>query len=815
MPLIRFLLALSLTGALLAILDRRLSVGEDTLPPLGAFFSPMHGFWLNAEPVDSESLRTVAPLDGIRADIDIHFDQNMVPRIYADNLLDAVFAQGYASAYLRLFQMEMSTRSPIGRLSEVIGERTLEHDLRQRRRGILEAAERLASAWDQDPETGPFVRAFVDGINTRIAELSPAELPVEFKLLDFKPEPWTTTRCAAFFLAMSEVLARTSNDIPLHNALQLYGREQFDLLFPARNPYDAPVIPGKAILPDSLTRSIATGSNAETGHLWQWDQYMEPSQPGIGSNNWALGPSRTANGSTILCNDPHLNLTLPSIWLEMQITTPEHAAYGVAFTGIPGIAIGFNEDIAWGFTNAGHDVLDWYSIRWTGPDRMAYLLDGKEMPVNLREEVIQVRGRKEPVRDTVRYTVWGPVPQIGSEGSGPDLAMHWLPAQDLDPAMPGLFTGINRATGFQDWLQPLSRYDAPMQNAIFASRSGDIALRVSGLLPLRAKPEGRFPLDGSAKANAWTGSVPDGENPMALNPVDGFVASANQQSTDASYPHYYTGVFEDWRGRYLRERLEATQSATVEDMMGLQSDNTSLWARDALKVLIPGTDTTRLDTTERAALFALASWDHRFEALQNVPVLFELWMNRLDTLAWDEIYAARDSIPVQVPEDWRMIDLLRSQPALPWWDLASTPEKEDAPSLITKAFRDAVGEWKSLSSKGQAVWGDHQTTSVRHLARIDAFSVLDLRVGGHKTALNALGPSSGPSWRMIVELGQETRAFGIYPGGQSGNPGSPFYRNFLNTWTKGEYRSLQIVPERTAAAEKALLSIQFKKRGTV
>lgn len=814
MPFIRFSLSLALTIALVMVLDRRLPVGEDFLPPAGAFLSPMHGFWRNAEPSGPEAFSASETIDGIDADIAIHFDQNMVPRIYAEDLTDAVFAQGYTAAYLRLFQMEMSTRSPIGRLSEIIGPKTLEHDLRQRRHGILEAAERLAASWEKDPETGPLVRAFVAGVNARIAQLGQADLPLEFKLLDFEPEPWTTVRCAAFYLAMSEVLARTSNDIPLSNALKLYGREQFDLLFPNRNPYDAPVIPGKAILPDSIVGQEGAVAPTEIGQLWRWEHFTEPSEPGIGSNNWALAPSRTATGSTILCNDPHLNLTLPSIWLEMQITTPEHSAYGVAFTGIPGIAIGFNEDIAWGFTNAGHDVLDWFTVRWAGPDRMAYLLDGKELPVTLREELIHVRGRKEPVRDTVRYTVWGPVPHIEKEGSGPDLAMHWLPAQDLDPAMPGLFTHINRAEGFKDWLKPLLRYDAPMQNAIFSSRAGDIALRVSGSMPLRVAPEGRLPLDGSSQASAWTGNVPDAENPMAYNPASGFVASANQQSTDATYPHYYTGVFEDWRGRYLQERLEATQTASIEDMMAMQTDNTSLWAREAVQALLSLTDTTRIDAVERSALQAIATWDHRFEALQNVPVLFQLWMDGLDSLAWDEIYAARDSIPVQVPEDWRLIDLLRTKPDLSWWDVASTPEREDARAVVTRSFQEAVAEWKLLSSKGKAHWGDFQSTTVRHLGRIDAFSVQGLSLGGHKTALNAIGPSSGPSWRMIVELGEDTRAFGIYPGGQSGNPGSPFYRNFLDTWTKGEYRSLQIVADRKEAAEKALLSLELKKRGS-
>jgi penicillin G amidase len=792
MALFRLLLALSLTLGFIWFMNRPVRAGEQTLPPPGAFFSPQHGFWQQAEPLNRRPQTLLLPSDGLEGPVTICLDKELIPRIFAENERDAAFAQGYISAYLRLFQMDLSTRSPIGRLSEVIGERTLEHDLTQRRKGLLEAAERLAADWMADPSVRPVLQAYLNGINARIAELTPASLPLEYKILHFKPEPWDAVRSAAFYLAMSETLALTARDLPLSNAYQILGAEAFALLYPDWNPYDDPVIPSADTLHIEGAAGRAPVSPPPSG-TWGYHQTSPPNPPGVGSNNWAIAPKLTRNGHPLLCNDPHLALTLPSIWLEMQVSTPEQDAYGVAFVAIPGIAIGFNRDIAWGFTNAGHDVQDWYTITWTDREKTRYLLDGREVDATLREELIYVKGRTEPVRDTLRLTVWGPVPHLISGTPNADLAMHWLPSGDLDAHMSLVFPRINRARNLEEWKAPLLRYDAPMQNGLFASKTGDIALRISGKMPLRPPGDGRLIRDGSLSDQAWLGFVAPEDNPFAHNPAQGYLASANQQSTDRSYPWPYYGVFEDWRGRYLNERLRGREGLAVEDMMSLQNDNTSLLAREALQVLIPLIRDKVQDPTQREALRSLESWDHRFDARQTEPVLFDLWIKRTDTLAWDELYAARDSLPVEIPEKWRMIELLRDQPELHWWDIAATPERESAADLVYRTFQEAIQRLRELGAENRDHWAAYQATGIRHIARIEAFSASKLELGGHHSALNAMTSTNGPSWRMVVELGPEPRAFGIYPGGQSGNPGSPFYRQFLPVWQKGEYRTLTLI----------------------
>ncbi|MCF8236514.1 MAG: penicillin acylase family protein [Saprospiraceae bacterium] len=809
MAFVRFILASLMTIGLIYVLDHPVKLGENTLPPPGKFFSPQHGFWMNAEPVGIRYPHRDLQLAGLTGEVTLLFDDQMVPHIYAENDLDAAFAQGYVSAMLRLFQMDLSTRAPLGKLSEIMGERTLAYDLGQRRKGILEAAERLAASWEANPEIKPLMQAFTDGVNARIKELNPREWPLEFKLLDYEPEPWTFTKSAGFIMAMSETLARTAHDIPLSNAYQVIGPADFPFLYPNRNPKDIPVIPDSSTF-SSTNNSLTQAPTMSASGTWGYQDWLPESVPGIGSNNWVAGQAKTRDHLSILCNDPHLTLTLPSIWLEMQISTPKASSYGVAFPPLVGIAIGFNEHAAWGFTNAGHDVMDWYAIRWTDETKTKYLLDGQEKMAALRTETIVVRGQKDPVLDTVRFTVWGPVPNLIAGTSGADLAMHWIPLLDIDDQMGLAFAKINQANTVAQWLQPLYAYDAPMQNALFATTTGDIALRVSGLLPIRNQTDGRLVQDGSLSEVAWSGFVPDDENPIAINPAQGYLASANQQSTGTSYPYAYNGIFENYRGRYINERLRSNDSLTVEDMMALQSDNTSLFALEAMETFFPLVDTTVLSNQEFIALQSLRAWDGRFEALNNMPLLFDLWQRQVGSLTWDELYTAREQMPVEIPDEWRLLELLQITPDLKWFDIQGTKEVEDGQQVVTLAWKNAFQQFTDLSASGKGYWSAYKSTDIMHLARIPAFSAMDLELGGNKNAINAITSTNGPSWRMIVELGPQIRAFGIFPGGQSGNPGSPYYRNFLSTWQKGEYRSLQIQTREEVMNHTPLMALTLK-----
>ncbi|MEM9922112.1 MAG: penicillin acylase family protein, partial [Bacteroidota bacterium] len=535
MRLIKFLTALLLTAAFCYALNRSFPGSQSAIPALGQLFCPFTGFWQNAEGKSSLSDRQFN-FPELSAPVKVYFDQRKVPHIFADNLKDAVCVQGYVTARDRLFQMDLSTRAAAGRLSEMLGARTLEFDKRQRRIGMVMAAENTLKNWEKNPDDLELIQSYVKGINTYISSLSPRDYPVEYKLLDFSPELWTPMRCALLMKNMDLTLCAREEDLETTNVLQALGRETFDYLYPLFNPKTSPIIPADRewdfeplnVYNDSLSKPMF----GEYRH-----RVLDEVPDNIGSNNWAVDGSKTASGNPILCNDPHLRLTLPSIWYEVQFHLAESNFYGVSLPGFPGVVIGFNKDIAWGMTNAALDLLDWYKIQWQDDQKSKYLYDGQVKEVLYKIEPYKVKGQAD-VMDTVRYTVWGPIAYDDPESSHYDLAIRWLPHQAGGSAIQ-TFKGLSKATNYDQYRSSLNNFRTPPQNIVFASKEGEIALTIQGQFPMRRPEQGRFVLDGSTSESAWKGTIPIKHNPSIRNPESGFVSSANQRSTGPSYPYNY------------------------------------------------------------------------------------------------------------------------------------------------------------------------------------------------------------------------------------------------------------------------------------
>ncbi len=784
MRYLKFILSLLVTVIFILILDGKITTGLDNLPPLGSFFSPFTGFWQNAEPTNGYSDLELKS-SGITEEIEIIFDERLVPHIFAQNAADAMFAQGYLHAKYRLWQMDISTRATGGRLAEILGPRLIEFDRLKRRQGFRTAAETSVRSWQQNPRTYKLLEAYSNGVNSFIKELSPQNYPLEYKLMNFAPEAWTTFKTALFIHSMNNSLCRTEFDIEETNVLNVFGKDIFDFLFPEYNPKQSPVIPEGTPWPEANNQSSDTSSI----YLGKIHHKPYPKPPAnIGSNNWAVSGSKTASGFPILCNDPHLNLTLPSTWYEIQIQTPEFNSYGVSLPGVPGIIIGFNENIAWGETNVGQDILDWYRIHWVDSSKTQYFLDGKPTDTEKVVEVIKVRNQ-EDILDTVNYTYWGPVVYEDKGHPYQDLAMHWMAQRKPHPEEVNVFLHLSAAKSFADFSNALENYYTPPQNFVFAAKDGDIALRIQGRFPIKEKYQGRFIMEGDSTGNDWKGVVPSKFTPMVKNPPRGFVSSANQHSTTPDYPFYYYGRFNDYRGRYLNRKLEEMNNLTVEDMMSLQNDNYSLKAEEALPLLLKNLDSVQI-TQHKEVHTLLKNWDYRFNKTSKASVIFDKWWQNTYRLIWDEILDREDDLQLHSPETWRTIEIIEKFPENQFFDILETEEKETASEVITKAFGEVVA-WMDTTELTD--WKDYMNFSIPHLGRIDALSISDLDMGGYDEALNAMEKSNGPSWKMIIEMGPEPKAFGIYPGGQSGNPGSPFYSNSVYDWAKGEYYQLKLL----------------------
>ncbi|RMG87266.1 MAG: penicillin acylase family protein [Bacteroidetes bacterium] len=790
MKIIKFLFALALTVSLAWVCNNQLVLESmpNAVPPLGKLLNPFTGFWQNAESPYSFPEASIDAKELI-APVMVRYDEKMVPHIFAHNMEDALFVQGYVTAQNRLWQMDFSARFGSGRLSEVLGAKALDIDRLQRRKGMLLAAENTVREWEKNKADIAFLDAFTAGVNAYIATLRPKDYPLEFKLLDYKPEPWSRLHAALILKNMSQTLCGRENDLEATNTLQLFGRETFDFLFPEYNPKEKPVIPaGTPWEFDPVPITDNPPVEESIGFLPHTP--LEKPDKSLGSNNWAVAGSKTASGNPILCSDPHLRLTLPSVWYEMQIHTPEMNAYGVTLPGLPGIIIGFNENIAWGQTNVAWDVLDWYQIKWTDETKEKYWLDGEEKAVQKVVNVFKVRGQEEPVRDTVKMTVWGPVVYEDANHPSHDLAMRWLAHDQSSPEELSVFRDLNTGKNYDDYSDALLKYVAPAQNYAFAAKDGDIALKVDGRFPLKTKEQGRFVQDGSRSANAWHGFIPMTHVPQVKNPPRGFVASANQRSTDQTYPYYYNGGFADYRGRYIVRRLSEMDSITVEDMMALQTDSYSLFAEENLPLLLERLDTADLGFIQKQALKKLRAWDYTFRGDDITPVLFTEWWDAFYHNTWDEMAAVQDSMPVLYPEYWRVTDLLDTLPNAVFFDIQATPKVENAGDIVTQSFVQVCDSLELKLTDPTYNWAKHKATIVSHLGRIPAFSSDILQIGGYRYAPNAISQFNGPSWRMVVELGDEVKAWGVYPGGQSGNPGSPYYDSMLEKWANGAYYEL-------------------------
>ena len=804
MRLFKFIFMLLLTVGCTVLFSSSFKIGKASLPPLGKLLSPFTGFWQNGESKELNYAETIEFSELSQA-VKVLYDDRMIPHIFAESVRDAVFAQGYVTAQHRLWQMEFQTHAAAGRLSEIIGERGLKIDKAARRKGMVWAAEKELEHWKQLPEY-QYIEAYSEGVNAYISSLSSTDYPLEYKLLNYAPETWTTFKCALLQKEMSRTLASHEYDVENTLTREWLGEAEFDFLFPENNPKQSPIIPTSRkwdFAPKPVTKTSQT--IPKIGQL-KHDLYEKPYE-GIGSNNWAVSGKKTSSGYPILCSDPHLRLSVPSIWYEIQLHAPGFNVYGVSLPGSPGVIIGFNEHIAWGMTNVGHDVSDWYIVDWKDDSRKEYLYNGTYRKTTFKVEKYQVKNGTT-VKDTVLYTHFGPVAYSGKSGED-DLALRWM-AHEAGNDMSAFFK-LNQAKNYDEYQAAIADYGCPAQNFVFADRK-DVAIWVQGKFPLKNEEQGRFLQVGNSDATQWQGYIPREHNPHVFNPPRGYVSSANQHSTAEDYPYYYCGSFGDYRGRYINQILDDAEQVSIDNMMDLQNDSYGLHAAECLPLMLQYLDRSTLAEDELEELQQLKNWDYVYHKDQVAPTIFSIWYDEFYSRTWDEFYAVKDSIDIVFPEMWRTIQLLEKDPENRYFDVQNTTLKETANEVINTAFRVAckkIRAWKSKHNQAPT-WSDYRDTDIEHLARIPAFSLREIEADGHRYSPNALSERHGPSWRMVVEMGDPIRAYGVYPGGQSGNPGSPYFDDFTEKWMNGEYYPLLFMKEADKEHERVIFSQNFK-----
>jgi len=773
-----------MTVALVYALNRSWNFGKP-IPPLGKFLDPFHGFWKNAE----TQIAPTGSIKGLSKEVTVVYDSTLIPHIYAANEDDLFFAQGFITASNRLWQMELQTHAAAGRVSEILGATTIDFDRGQRRLGMVYAAQNSVNEMEKDPTVKMIAQRYADGINAYIQSLNYENLPLEYKLLDYWPEDWTTLKSGLLLKYMAKTLNIADKDFEMTNALKLFGKDALEILYPDNEHVGDPIVDnpnGWKFKPVTLETAPALPEN------FVQINPLEKSAPDVGSNNWAVSGSKTATGSPMLSNDPHLELNLPSIWYVIHMNAPGINTMGASLPGSPTVISGFNDSIAWGVTNAQRDLVDWFKIQFKDKTKNEYMSDGQWKPSRKVIEKILVKG-KDPFFDTVVYTHHGPITYDASfhgESEKNSYAFRWIAH---DPSKELLtFYLLNKGKNHEDYQKALDYYCSPAQNFVFASVSGDIAMRIQGKYPVRRKDEGRFVLDGTKTSNEWEAFIPNDQNVMYKNPARGFVSSANQYPVDDSYPYYVmSNHFEAYRNRRINQRLSEMTNITPQDLMKLQADNYNLKAAESLPNWLSMLDITKLNTDEKTAYDKLKAWDFYNNIDSEGASYYEMWLRSIFLMIWDEINEAKVSLPD--PTSYTTIKLIKEKPDLNFFDIISTPEKETATEVVRKSFSKSVKdmiEWKQKNKKEPA-WADFKDSYIQHLSRsVDAFSY-HVRHGGNGGVVNAHSRRNGPSWRMVVSLEKTgVKGWGVYPGGQSGNPGSKYYNNMIDVWVADHYFDL-------------------------
>ena len=493
-------------------------------------------------------------------------------------------------------------------------------------------------------------------------------------------------------------------------------------------------------------------------------------------------------------------MSLPSLWYETQLVSDDVNVYGVSLPGVPMIVIGFNENIAWGFTYTTSDPIDFTKIEWN-EEGDQYKMDGQWINPRIRQDTIKVTGGENLITSTM-ITEAGPViykdsiPRFGFNSMipGANIAMNWTAHQ---PTLEFLtMFQMNRAANYNDYKAALPYFSAPGQNFVFASNEGDIAIWHNGDFPVRDEADGRFVNDTLRSDGLWKEMIPFEQLPNTKNPEENFISSANASPVNQNYA-YYLGV-DDYatfeRTNRIVEVLDSLQSIIPFDFQKLQLDNYSLLAEKLLPVLLSRLPKQQLSDNEKDVYSELAAWDYEFDADAKSASVFNAWIWELRRAIWKDEVDDED-LAWMMPRIDVTAQFVLTDSTLVQYDNRNTEKVESLNDIILASYQTAISDlvenYGSLNDAWQ--WGNVNPTRIASLANLDGFGSANLQTGGSKRSVNAISGTHGPSWRMIVELGEEPTAYGVYPGGQSGNPGSAYYDSFVDDWASGNYYELKFL----------------------
>ncbi|MGZ5416172.1 MAG: penicillin acylase family protein [Nocardioides sp.] len=783
---------------------------------------------------------------GLGAEVRVLRDENGIPQVYADTSDDLFYAQGYVQAQDRFYEMDVRRHITAGRLSELLGEDALDTDKFIRTMGWRRVAEEELSLLS--PETTAYLEAFSAGVNAYIDSHSPSEMSLEYSVLalnglDYTVEEWTPADSVAWLKAMAwDLRGNMEDEIDRAIASGRLGEDDIAELYPAY-PYDRhrPIVNQGALVDGVYESGAEQGGSRKPARPAYDDAVLDALEDldagldampellgkgeGIGSNAWVVDGEHSTTGQPILANDPHLGISVPGIWYQMGLhcnAITEECPFdvtGFTFAGLPGVVIGHNQHIAWGFTNLGPDVTDLYMEKVDGK---TYEYDGKRKPLEMRDETIEVLGRDEPFTFTVRSTEHGPLlSDVSSElstvganspvedeaeapdrGNGYAVALSWT-ALDPQPTADAIFA-LDRATGWDDFRAAAALFASPSQNMVYADREGHIGYQAPGLIPIRKSGNsGHYPAEGWLSSDDWTDKyVPFESLPTMFDPEDGYVATANQAVIGQDYPFH---LGDSWAYGYRSERIveliERKDKLSVEDMSAIQLDERNGFAPTLvpylLNILMPS---EYLGAGQRL----LQGWNYQQDPESAAAAYFNAtWKELLALTFHDEM---REAIWPDGGGRWfEVMRKLLGQPNSHWWDNAETETVvESRDDILRQAMTEARDDLVRRQSRRAVdwTWGHHHRMNLENqtLGQSDVDLVAWLfnrggyEVGGggeivNATKWNAAADSfevtASPSMRMVVSLADFDKSTWVNLTGVSGHAFSRHYVDQTDLWVEG------------------------------
>ena len=722
-------------------------------------------------------------LEGLKSEVIIKRNKWGIPLIEAGNTEDLLFAMGFVHAQDRLFQMDLSRRYALGRLSEIFGKSTIAADERNKRLMIEESIDPVIKDLERNPRVKAIFQSYCNGVNAFIRH---GNLPIEFKILRYRPEPWTLKDSLAVLKNMELVLHSSGGEIYNMKIIQMFGKERgVGLIY---GHY------GSSIINEEEYRKIL--QSKMVAELLEQERLRLDGK--IGSNNWVISGKRTETGKPILANDPHLSNMLPSYFYQLRGRTEGLELSGFTLPGTPFVIMGRNDRIGWGITNIGTDVIDYFILKINPDNHGQYLLDGKWVNFGVVEKKIKIKGGREK---TIRVltSVFGPV----VEKDGVYMARHSL---FLYPTK--VFEAIyimNTARNIEEFVNGLSCFSSIGLNIVFADRRGNTGYYPTGYIPVRGKGDGSLPVEIDRSEDAWKGFYPEGEKPFILNPDKGYIATANNPVLpEGKLPIFNRHSLISFRADRIKEFIEGHQKMSVELCAELQTDSYSKAAEFLIKAI---KDFKFRNPMANFVLEKFKNWDYRIER-GITPFLFYRFQERLSReIFQDEIRNKADVWYISPWWTYRIMgypEFKITSEFMDWIDDKKTPGKEDFRDIVKRALIETYKIYARESKNNDLRWEKIHLVYYKHpLGRIKLLSYLFnlgpyYMPGGKTTVLKADFRSSKSfhvvhfaTFRMILDFSDFSRSLSVNSTGQSGNFMSPYYSDQEKIYTGPGYIKME------------------------